>query len=121
MAKQTKKSLVKLCDKEMSKLIRERGKCERCGGTGKLDCAHVFGRRNRTLRWDVNNLMALCFQCHFWWHENPTESGGWFRNMWPVRYEYLIKHSNTLTKRTIKDYKELLKTIRSRNFDKLHQ
>lgn len=115
------KGLVKKCDSEMSKLVRERGKCDRCGRSDtNLHWAHVFGRRNRTLRWDVNNAMALCYPCHNWWHENPTESGAWFREKYPARYEYLTMHANKITKRTIKDYKQLLEDIKDKNYDKLH-
>lgn len=63
--------------------------CMRCGiqklptgraGNNGLDCSHVYGRANRTVRWAKMNAKALCHTCHRWWHENPTESGQWFES-----------------------------------------
>lgn len=65
-------------DKEFSHFIRARARwrCELCkrkypDEIKKLDCAHIFGRRNAVLRHDQDNANALCFFCHKYLGENP--------------------------------------------------
>ncbi len=67
------KSEIKKLDKEFSAKVRERGKCARCGKSSgvQLQCAHIFSRRHRAIRWDENNAICLCAGCHFWAHQNP--------------------------------------------------
>lgn len=108
------------CDEAMSLLVREKGQCERCGSTyNMLNHAHVWGRANKTLRWDILNAMCLCVTCHFWWHEYPTESGLWFKEKYPDRYEYLSWAKNEYTNRTEADYAILLDDIKNKRLDKL--
>lgn len=74
--------------------IRERAKwaCERCtkqfsmpvlvgnkvmGAPSNLHCSHIFGRRNKSVRFDKKNAYAHCFACHQWFTENPIELYGW--------------------------------------------
>src|SRR3990167_10124510 len=106
--KQTIANWKKKCDQIISNYIRSKGKCDRCGRPdGKFDCAHVISRKNLTLRWNVNNLMCLCFQCHKWWHEEPVLSADWFKNKYPIRYSVLQDERNKLTKMRIQDYRDL--------------
>lgn len=63
-------------DNWFSKCIRERTNwtCELCGthypdGPAKgacqaLDCSHLFGRGNWSVRFDVNNAFCHCYGCH---------------------------------------------------------
>lgn len=30
----------------------------------KIECAHIFSRRHKSVRFDPKNAMALCFKCH---------------------------------------------------------
>lgn len=108
-------------DPAMSKLIRKKGVCERCGRTDvTFDWSHVVGRHNLTLRWDILNALCLCFQCHrFFWHEEPLESGAWFKQKFPERWQYLVENRNKIIKRTEEDYKTLLKNIQEENFKAL--
>ena len=61
-------------DREVSKKVRARGRCERCGNADpfRLQCCHIFSRRYSKLRHDENNLLCLCAACHFWAHANPV-------------------------------------------------
>ncbi len=115
------KWLIKACDKAFSELIRSKGACEKCLRTDtKLDCAHVIPRTNKTLRWDINNALSLCFRCHTRWaHQNPLEFASWFRIFYRERYLYLMTHKNTLTKRTTEDYQNLLKALKEKDLKKL--
>lgn len=110
-------------DPLMSKLVREKAYCERCGrkDTKVLQDAHVVGRINLALRWDILNHLSLCFQCHkYFWHEEPLESSKWFQDKFPDRYEYLMKAKNIIVKRTEEDYKQLREWIKNKEVNKLH-
>ena len=66
-------------DKLFSEFIRSRDKvCKRCGQKGRLETAHFFGRRMKSVRWDEDNAVALCFACHRFFHEHPLEHGEWY-------------------------------------------
>lgn len=110
-------------DPEMSRLVRSKGFCEKCMRRGEItmfDDAHVVGRKNLTLRWDILNHLCLCFQCHrFFWHEEPLEAAKWFQEKYPERYKYLMAVKNNIVKRTEEDYENLLQTIRNKDFRKL--
>lgn len=51
----------------VSKIVRARakGKCQRCLKPSEhLQAAHCWGRRKKSVRYDLDNLLALCFYCH---------------------------------------------------------
>lgn len=110
----------KRADELLSKLVREKQYCEWCGRTnGTFQCSHVVGRGNLALRYDILNVKCLCAWCHLRWHANPLESSRWFKSKYPQRYEYLMANKNKTIKRSIDDYKELIKNIKERNIKKL--
>lgn len=74
-------------DTEFSRTIRKRAgwKCERCGtyygpkaGT-RLHCAHIFSKGAFPhLRYDPDNVIALCYRHHRWWaHIDPVDFTEW--------------------------------------------
>lgn len=73
--KKLKKIKEKKVDEVFSKWIRCRdGRCLKCGTQNNLQCAHVFSRTARSVRWFENNAITLCYKCHmFWAHKNPIE------------------------------------------------
>jgi len=118
--KHSKKWWYKTLDDLFSPMIREKGFCERCGSrVNKLNHAHVIGRANKALRYDILNAMCLCVHCHFWWHENPTESGLWFAEKYPERKTYLDWAKLKFVDRTEDDFKILEAAIRNRQFNLL--
>lgn len=47
--------------------LRANEKCQRClslVGYSRLAAAHCWGRRKKSVRWDEDNALALCFRCH---------------------------------------------------------
>ena len=65
-----------------SKFIRLRagGKCEYCGLYNKrLECSHFHGRRKRSVRYDLENAVALCFSCHQYLGSNPYQHTEFFK------------------------------------------
>lgn len=113
-------NLQQSCDKAISTLIREKGFCEKCGTKDSdFDTAHVIGRKNLTLRWDILNLLCLCRQCHLWGHANPKQFKAWFDNKYPERVDYIDSVKNRILKRNVLEYEELLENIKKHNFEKL--
>ena len=73
-------------DRRFSLFIRERdGKCQRCGKTDQLQCAHIVSRRYLSVRWDELNARALCVGCHKWETEQPLASEAWVETILPNR------------------------------------
>ena len=77
---------------------RDRYTCQKCGKSAehdktKIDGSHVIavGICGGRLACDPLNIKALCgWPCHrIWWSGSPVESGLWFAENWPDRWEYL--------------------------------
>ncbi len=117
MGKGSIKYYKKKADKLFSEIIRSRKWCEAPHAGGKkcsslLDCAHVIPRTNLTLRWDLKNGLCLCRAHHLYWqHKDPIAFTNWFAKKYPDRRRYLLKKRYTLTKRTLEDYKNLVKVL----------
>ena len=71
MRKPSKSTLTRKLDKAVSEIVRARGRCAWCGKEEGLECAHIFSRRYRSVRWDLMNLLCLCHSHHFYAHANP--------------------------------------------------
>ena len=41
-----------------------RGFCQKCGGIGPWECAHIIRRRYLRTRWEKDNAWCLCHYCH---------------------------------------------------------
>jgi hypothetical protein len=88
-----KSTWYKKCDKLFSIFIHIRDeRCVKCGRLeGKFDNSHVISRTYKRLRYDPRNANVMCFTCHRWWHDEPAESGLWYRTKYPEDWEYLSK------------------------------
>jgi 5-methylcytosine-specific restriction endonuclease McrA len=74
----------------------------------------VITRENKALRWELENHKCLCYICHKWFHDNPTESGEWFKKTYPERYKYIQKHLMDIQKTdaaSLRTKLEILTTI----------
>ncbi len=93
--------------------------CEVCGIQGRMETSHIHSRANRNIRWCKDNAIPKCHTCHRWWHQNPTESGIWFRKKYGDNYADLlvekknlyVKVPKTEEKEIAKHYREQLKII----------
>ena len=73
-----RQKLITKLDILFSKKVREIGHCEKCFKETNLQCAHIFSRRHKWLRYELNNGLCLCAGCHlYWWHMNPAEAIRW--------------------------------------------
>ena len=66
-------------DKWFSNVVRlnKQSTCERCGATGRTECAHIFGRRAKSVRWSMDNAVCLCHYDHKYFTANPFEFTRW--------------------------------------------
>lgn len=72
-------------DKAFSEFIRKRDNytCQKCGSKHEpnskgLHCSHHFSRRYYNIRFDPNNAIALCHNCHnYWYQKDVPEAARW--------------------------------------------
>lgn len=77
--KPNKRKLIKKLDILFSKIVRSKGYCQICGKTDSLQCAHVLSRRHMQTRWDFDNALCLCWNCHFnFAHKDPIGFARWY-------------------------------------------
>jgi len=75
--------------------IKERDNytCRRCSrqvyGTN-CHASHIIPvSADGRLSYEPLNMIVLCYRCHVWWHEEPCESGMWYRSTYPDNWRYL--------------------------------
>ena len=78
----TKKEIKKL-DKMVETACKENAdyKCEICGAPNdmaQIHAHHITGRKNRSTRWILQNLVALCAKHHTMGRWSAHEHPGWF-------------------------------------------
>lgn len=60
-----------------AELVRSRGRCECCGKTTGLQCAHIVTRERNATRVDPENAFCLCAGCHWTFTNNPFRWTDW--------------------------------------------
>jgi hypothetical protein len=113
MRKITKSGLTRKLDKVVSEIVRGRGYCAwgMCKKTEGLECCHIFSRRYRSIRWDLDNLVCLCHSHHFYSHSNPVLFAEFVRDyLGKIKYISLKQKARMIHKWTIQEMSELLKT-----------
>lgn len=84
--------------------------CQRCGKNGKagykIDGAHIYSEgKYNGMSALIENIIALCMQCHLWWHENPLNASEWFQKKFSEKYKILKKLSlKTIKKNWKQEY-----------------
>jgi len=113
-----RKKLIKKLDDLARKIcfFRDNTTCVRCGRKPpyQIHWSHVITRENKALRWELENNKCLCYICHKWFHDNPTESGEWFKKTYPERYKFIQKHQMDIQKTdaaSLRTKLEILTTI----------
>lgn len=87
------------CDKLFSLIIRNEGKCERCGSTENLQCAHIISRKYSATRTDQNNAWSLCAKCHRRLTDWPREHSHFItQTIGSERYDELRLKAEQITK-----------------------
>lgn len=87
--------------------------CEHCGkgfpGPDQgLHCAHIYGRRNNSTRWSMDNAVSLCAYHHRYFTEHPVEFTRWLEDhLGQGHLDLLLEKRNGLLRAT----KDLRKEI----------
>lgn len=92
------------------RIVREREKrCQWCGRTdGVLHGAHIISVRYSATAADTNNILCLCYRCHFYkWHSDPDEAITWFDSQFPGKREKLRRQAEAGTGFTEEEWKEI--------------
>jgi 5-methylcytosine-specific restriction endonuclease McrA len=68
----------------VAKLLADRPICQRCFNDRSQDIHELKSRARGGSITDVDNLVALCRNCHTWVTTNPKEAHeqGWLKNSW---------------------------------------
>jgi hypothetical protein len=106
-----KKGEIKKLDKLWGLAIRKRANdlCEKCGKPAN-NPHHIFGRKNFSVRWDLENGICLCSGCHTMnrWsaHQAPTWFSDWLKEKrgeeW---YDNLLVRANRVAFNNFEDIK----------------
>jgi len=113
MKKPSRKSLKHKLDKICSEIIRSKGKCQRCGKKENLQTSHIFGRTYLNTRWDLDNLLCLCPDCHInFAHKCPILFTEFVKKiLGEDKYELLKESHYLIYKPTIEDLQLKLKLL----------
>jgi 5-methylcytosine-specific restriction endonuclease McrA len=68
----------------VAKLLAERPICQRCTNERSQDIHELKSRARGGSITDIENLVALCRNCHSWVTENPKKAleQGWLKSSW---------------------------------------
>lgn len=93
--KRPKQDYMKRADRLFSKLIRARdGHCQAVGThditcSGYLQCAHIVGRGELSLRVDESNALTLCQAHHVFFTHRPAAWHDFIDDHYPGRWDEL--------------------------------
>ena len=110
------------CDKWFSDVVRQKSNytCEHCKKTdSRMECAHIYGRRLKSVRWSLDNAVCLCHWCHRDFTENPLKFTDWLNQYFGEGHmDILREKKNAILKATpdvkkdiSKHYREELKKL----------
>lgn len=109
-------------DKWFSDVVRKKAGhvCESCGKVdGRMECAHIYGRAAKSVRWSMDNAVRLCHYCHMKFTANPLEFTKWLEDtlgeghmdMLREKWQVLMKTNKLLRKEIAKHYREEFKKM----------
>lgn len=114
MRKPKRSALIKKADKLFAESIRRRGVCEKSGKTNNLQCAHLYSRSRKSVRWNPDNAFCLNAGVHlFWAHKEPVEFVEWAKAMLGEdRYVALNERARIPRKWSISDLETLIAELK---------
>ena len=107
-----RKSIEKDLDKLWAELVKQRdkGKCIRCGKPA-VHSHHIFSRRHKRTRWNINNGISLCFRDHWHWvnSSEPQDKQEYFDLIYRLTdVDELKRQSGIVWKPTISELENLV-------------
>jgi 5-methylcytosine-specific restriction endonuclease McrA len=92
------------CDDWFSKCVRARDTwCMHCGREDTLQAMHIVGRRNKAVRWSLDNAVTGCAACHRYFTENPL---AFHVDLLREKSQAILKTNEALRKEIAKHYRE---------------
>ena len=94
--------------------------CEHCNKVdARMECAHIYGRAAKSVRWSLDNAVCLCHYCHMKFTANPLEFTAWLEetlgqghmDMLREKWQILMKTNKKLRLEIAKHYREELKKM----------
>ena len=119
MAKRT--TLRKALDEQWKIVMHQKGRCEVCGKTTRLNAHHFYSRSALSTRWDLDNGFLLCVGCHvfsskFSAHKTPADFVEWAIESRGIDwYENLKAKHNTVVKFSDSELSLILEKLRITN------
>jgi hypothetical protein len=81
--------------------------CEHCKRTdGKMEAAHIYGRSNKSVRWDTLNILCLCFRCHLDFTANPLDFETWLKRYVGQGYLDILNEKRHQIQKDTKTYRK---------------
>jgi predicted restriction endonuclease len=95
------------CDIHFSKAVRHRDqhRCQYCFSEG-TDCAHVFGRAKKSVRWSMDNALCLCRYHHRYFTANPIEFHDFLLKIWGEGHMDILREKANQTYKTTKELRK---------------
>jgi len=89
--------------------------CEHCGKSGgHTEAAHIYGRANKSVRWDTLNILCLCHTCHRTFTANPLDFENWLKGYVGSGYLDILNEKRQRIQKTTAAYrKEVAKHYRA--------
>ena len=83
--------------------------CHRHQDTVWLNACHIIGRRNRTLRWDLENGISLCYSHHIAYDHHLPQHEDIRAMIGEKRIQRLIEKAREIKK--TQDFEEIKSTL----------
>ncbi len=103
-------------DTLVSQYVRERDNwtCQKCGRGREscIDAAHIMARRHKATRYDPENLLSLCRECHSYFTAHPLYFAVWVKEkIGADKFDELLQRARKAAHLKKMDISELRKSV----------
>jgi hypothetical protein len=116
MKKTEKRKLEDKLDAECRRIVREKyPMCPMCGRTNVQTC-HIFSRSHKSTRWDLDNIIGLCYGHHIYFaHKEPEKFREWLIKLMGLKkYKALYKKAYQPKQWSVPELQKLLEELQSK-------
>ena len=71
-----------------------------------MECAHIYGRRYKSVRWDTLNCLCLCHTCHRKYTEAPIDFHSWLVGYVGQGYLDILNEKRQRIQKVTKQYRQ---------------
>lgn len=91
---------------------RDNRKCRRCGDRFEVEHHHLIGRAHWAVRWELDNGVTACPECHDFLQNNEQENINFaIKLIGRKRWDELLAMKNNYFKRSIENLKQKLEEL----------